>query len=661
MNDQLKIAMRIAGTKLRQGGFVPLATMGVLPAGEADNMDRVPLISETPSYIVKHTADYVLYLLMDLRVKSVDSSAFGVLSIAVSISKGAQLADGKSPYTLLRELYETFLRKYMMPSAEGYYVFLNRDADDDVFRAIVNRYPLEARRSPYIEMTGGAQGVSGMLCVPEDKMEEFFRDTHYPEFARFKELEVGSACSTTPGLERIQIPRPVVYRVMVNGEETNKRLSDPSDTFRSNLRNTQFSEFTNVSFTLQELLSAPNQTLEIGQSRVVLDAANAVIRCTVHEEKFSYRFVFDWQWNGLSDDEKDEVRSYFIDGKVKLLFGGFDLSKYIDIPDAIPDGEYGMNVKAEVSPRQTDKYKFSVSSHIDYARRLYPVTIIVQKRPANHPVTLTYGGDKTRQGGSREQQKTTASQSRTNLPVATGTANGKKADDTTKTSGPEKNKNGVKYAVMAAGLVCIGALIFLGIQLLKSDEPQVTTKPDPQSIPITQSDSILKNNQDTIPSDTINLNAGNDTLPQTDKQAKDNQISKEEMMRKAEEEALKNKKREEDAKRKAEPVKKQQDEAEAQEIKNKKIEEAQEKILSFVKEGKDWSACKGSKYWNDLPKTYKNAVEAVLYQKINPENARTLQKKIENKLKNKKYNTWNDVLKAQNEVNSVISEYLKNQ
>ena len=533
MNDQLKIAMRIAGTKLRQGGFVPLATVGVLPAGEADNMDRVPLISETPSYIIKHTADYVLYLLMDLRVKSVDSSAFGVLSIAVSISKGAQLADGKSPYTLLRELYETFLRKYMMPSAEGYYVFLNRDVDGEEFRAIVNRYPLEARRSPYVEMTGGAQGVSGMLCVPEDKMEEFFRDTHYPEFARFKELEVGSACSTTPGLENIQIPRPVVYRVIVNGKENGVRLTLPSDTFRTNLRNTQFTEFTNVSFSLQELQSAPNQTLEFGQSRVVLDAANAVIRCTIHEEKFSYRFVFDWQWNGLNEDEQDEVKSYFIDGKVKLLVGGVDLGKYIDTPDLIRDGEYGMNVKAEVSPRQTDKYKFSVSSHIDYTRRLYPITIIVQKRPASPPVSLIYSDEKQGQTGSRGQQNAAVSRGRTNLPVAT--KNEQKTEETDKKPKPN---NKLKYAVIAIGVVCIAALVFLGIRLLKSEpDSTVTAKADPK-VQIVKPDTI-QNAPKTAAPDTTQVNDQEESKEQTTESDNTPQLSLEENLKKAEEEAEK--------------------------------------------------------------------------------------------------------------------------
>ena len=656
MNDQLKIAMRIAGTKLRQGGFVPLATVGVLPAGEADNMDRVPLISETPSYIIKHTADYVLYLLMDLRVKSVDSSAFGVLSIALSISKGAQLANGKSPYTLLKELYEAFLRKYMMPSAEGYYVFLNRDVDGEEFRAIVNRYPLEARRSPYVEMTGGAQGVSGMLCVPEDKMEEFFRDTHYPEFARFKELEVGSACSTTPGLENIQIPRPVVYRVIVNGKENGVRLTLPSDTFRSNFRNTQYSEFTNVSFSLQELLSAPNQTLEFGQSRVVLDAANAVIRCTIHEEKFSYRFVFDWQWNGLNEDEQDEVKSYFIDGKVKLLVGGVDLGKYIETPDLIRDGEYGMNVKAEVNPRQTDKYKFSVSSHIDYTRRLYPISIIVQKRPASPPVTLTYGGERQGQTTSRGQQNAAVSRGRTNLPVAT--KNEQKAEETDKKPKPN---NKLKYAVIAFGVVCIAALVFLGIRLLKSEpDSPVAVKTDPQSELITRNDSI-QNKQDSIPEDTTHLIAKHDTLPAEtiEDQSVDAQLGKDKMLKDAEKKAAEDKKRKEEAKKQAENVKKQQDAVEKQE-KNKRIDEAKDQILSLLNKGEDWGACSGSKYWNDLPKTYQNAVEAVLYQKINPKYDATLKRKIENKVKRKKYKTWNDVLDAQIEVNGVINEYLNN-
>ncbi len=650
MNDQLKIAMRIAGTKLRQGGFVPLATVGVLPAGEADNMDRVPLISETPSYIIKHTADYVLYLLMDLRVKSVDSSAFGVLSIALSISKGAQLANGKSPYTLLKELYEAFLRKYMMPSAEGYYVFLNRDVDGEEFRAIVNRYPLEARRSPYVEMTGGAQGVSGMLCVPEDKMEEFFRDTHYPEFARFKELEVGSACSTTPGLENIQIPRPVVYRVIVNGKENGVRLTLPSDTFRSNLRSTQFTEFTNVSFSLLELLSAPNQTLEFGQSRVVLDAANAVIRCTIHEEKFSYRFVFDWQWNGLNEDEQDEVKSYFIDGKVKLLVGGVDLGKYIDTPDLIRDGEYGMNVKAEVSPRQTDKYKFSVSSHIDYTRRQYPITISVQKRPVNPPITLTYGEERQGQMASRGQQNAAVSRGRTNLPAVT--KNDQKAEETPT---PPKPNNKLKYAVIASGIVCIAALVFLGIKLLKSEpDSPVAVKTDPK-MQIVKPDTI-QNAPKTAAPDTTQVNVQEDSIEQTTEPDNTPQLSQEEMMKKAEEEAEKRKKEKERKQKEDEQLKKAKEEREkAQQMAKEKSKIAHDEILTLVKNRK-LGECRKHFGWNTyLSPAEREAVEAVLDQTKHGKKKET-KKRIEKYLKNLSINTWEDLLEAKIAIGKIIKE-----
>ena len=72
-----QIALRIAGTKQRQAGFAPLVTVGVLAGGEGNNMDQVPLVNDKPGYIIKHTEEYILYLLIDRRVKSFDADAPG--------------------------------------------------------------------------------------------------------------------------------------------------------------------------------------------------------------------------------------------------------------------------------------------------------------------------------------------------------------------------------------------------------------------------------------------------------------------------------------------------------------------------------------------------------------------------------------------------------
>ena len=118
MANNRNIALRISGTKQRQAGFAPLVSAGVLAGNEGENMDRVLLVPETPAFLVKHAEDYILYLLIDRRVKSFDADAPGVLSIALTIGSAVQLADGKSPYTLLMEVYDTFRTLYMTPMSE---------------------------------------------------------------------------------------------------------------------------------------------------------------------------------------------------------------------------------------------------------------------------------------------------------------------------------------------------------------------------------------------------------------------------------------------------------------------------------------------------------------------------------------------------------------
>ena len=380
-----QIALRIAGTKQRQAGFAPLVTVGVLAGGEGNNMDQVPLVNDKPGYIIKHAEDYILYLLIDRRVKSFDADAPGVLSIALSLARDVQLAGGRSPYTLLKEVYETFRSTYMTPVGDDRDSFVNTDIDNEIFREIIQRYPVEKRVGAFIPMN--ASGLSGTLCVPEDKMEAFFRDTQYPEFAAFKDIHVSNSCQSYPGLEGLEIPRPVSYDIYVNGTPTGKKLVRPDDMYQSGLQSTKYIEYSNISFTLSEVLTAPDYTLQIGTASVKIDPATSQIQCTIPKHDIMYKVVL--VCSGSNENDQRAVGNEIKNGKIRVLMDSEDITELKEIKAAEQVGK-----EFTTYPKSTEKFLFTVKPTIEPAKRELRVKILItrkavtpapQPRPARQP------------------------------------------------------------------------------------------------------------------------------------------------------------------------------------------------------------------------------------------------------------------------------------
>jgi len=376
-----QIALRIAGTKQRQAGFAPLVTVGVLAGGEGNNMDQVPLVNDKPGYIIKHTEEYILYLLIDRRVKSFDADAPGVLSIALSLAREVQLAEGRSPYTLLKEVYETFRSTYMTPVGDERDSFVNTDIDNDIFREIVQRYPTEPRVGAFIPMNPA--GLSGTLCVPESKMEAFFRDTQYPEFASFKDIHISPSCQTFPGLEGLEIPRPVSYDIYVNGNPTGNKLVRADDMYRSGLQSTKYVEYDMISFTLHEILSAPGNQLKIGSATVQLDAASGHIHCTIPKREIMYKLAIDLV--GGNDNDQATIRNGFKNGKIRILLGSEDITDLKEIKYSEVSGK-----DFTLYPNATEKHLLSVKSSLEPNKRELRLKISIVRKtitPAAQPKT----------------------------------------------------------------------------------------------------------------------------------------------------------------------------------------------------------------------------------------------------------------------------------
>lgn len=319
-----KIGLQLAGTKSRQGGFSPRIAIGMLAGGEkADNMYRATLVSENPMYVVRHTKDYIVYELIDRKVRPCDIDTLGALGIIMTVARDMQFAESKSPYEVLHEVYEKYKTSYMKCDADGVYRFLDIEVNQDEFTEIVARYPLEPRRGIYVEMN--SSGMTATLCVQPDKLSAFFRDTQYPEFSQFKEVEVGVSCATIAGLNHLEIPRRKKYSVVVEDSLKGNRknaegilLSLPTDQFDVSklLHNTMDLLYDNVCFTLSQLQENGGE-LSIEKSMVVIDEDKERIECSVHGE---YRYYdMEYTLTGFNREEQYEITELIRSGKVKIL------------------------------------------------------------------------------------------------------------------------------------------------------------------------------------------------------------------------------------------------------------------------------------------------------------------------------------------------------
>jgi hypothetical protein len=386
-----KIGLRICGTKERRGGFQPLVAVGVLADGEAGNMDRVPSIAEKPAYVLKHASDHTLYMLIDRGVKSFDADAPGVLTIALTIPGDFQLAYMKSPYTLLQEIYETFKSNYMTRLSDGRDSFMDKDAESGIFRQIIDRYSLVPRPCPLIPMA--PQCPTGILRVPKEKLEGFFRDTNYDEFKQFSDIEVGTECVCSPGLENLDIPKLPMYELWFNGQKTGRfyRQKPGEDTLTIEKKG-----FQPINITLQALMEAPNQRIVLDDITVELDMMRTRILFNT-QQSVPPRLAFKWRFD--NENAKSEATSMISNGRLKIKLGQNDVSRFAVSGEQVELGDINIyNTAVTISLEHTSKYDFNVSKHVieKNNQRLLLIKIKVTTKSADavhSPEEKTEGGD----------------------------------------------------------------------------------------------------------------------------------------------------------------------------------------------------------------------------------------------------------------------------
>ena len=635
-----KIGLRIAGTKSRLGGFAPLVAIGILAGDEGDNMDKITLITEKPVYIIKHTNDYILYQLIDRKVKPYDRDTIGILSIALTIARDAQLADGKSPYSLLKEVYKKFVEDYMECGSDGLDSFVNKDIDQSVFASISEKYPLESRSpmSAYIPMN--PVGMSGTLCVPQDKMDDLFRDSQYPEFAQFKEVEIGLSCMTMPGLENIEIPRPQIYSVFVNGKDVRYLMSKATDMFDTAkyLESTKDVEYENISFSLSDLFKSDNR-IKKGGSVVELDTVNNRIMCNIGSKKNMYTLAITCEGEGATYEDKLFISKKIKNQSIKIIIKGNTINDKKEVPVS-----FGTE-KVEISPNRIPDFgNLVVESTVDDCNQQLKVTVYIKERTINEAVSTSNNGYYNKRDTTKNQHRSEEVNPRNEIQKNSNPdVNIDNNIDTRK----KKRDKRLLFLLVGFVLVCIGFGSW-GVYSISIGGK------------VTQEDSIQMKKQEEIHRDLERLDSSVRT-------AMNNIMSVAEQVKKNVEETTYTKKLEtkesvEAAKKSVEALKKVAEkayeaiaDAEKAMKQKKEVEDAIKKtkveILAFVNQ-KNLQACRNHPGWNGhLTKEERYAVEAVLNM---GQYKGAKKKSVEILLKSKhSFNNWDELMKTRGEIEKI--------
>lgn len=466
------LGLRIGGTKQRRSGFTPLINIGILAGNEGVNMDRLTLVTEKPTYIIKHTPDYILYSLIDGRVKSFDADAPGILSIALTIPSGMKLAGGKSPYTLLKEAYDTFRNLYMEPTTDGRDSFKNENYDTDVFQTIVDRYALEPRGGKYIQMN--PSGMTGVVKVSEYNLDDFFANTQYPEFSKYKEIEIGVACDDkiSPELSKIKIPLPPPrYIIYINGKTTNDYVEYPDDRVTASLPESTDYSYTPISFTLQDLMDAPDHSISEKGSTARLDKNKEEIICELHKEpKF---FNVKLGNGGSENDVWERVYEGLQRGQVKILSNGEDFT-YLCLKNGVlaPDIARSFFPKFSSSSVAIDgvTYSLTLRKTLDEYNRDIFLTAVIEKK-VKAPV-VTFGNDAPDKNVEKVGEDGNNNNGGTKNKREEGNLNKEKGKDH-KDDLDNKKKGGFLWIIVCVGMALLAALIWLFIRMNQVDPPVV--------------------------------------------------------------------------------------------------------------------------------------------------------------------------------------------
>ena len=637
------IAIRLSGTKERKAGFAPLINIGVLPGDVSDNMDKVTLVTEKPSYIIKHTPDYIYYGLIDRQVKSFNADGSGILSLALAIRRGQRLAGGRSPYDLLREFYDKFVETYMTRKQDGRDEYNDTEIDDTQFRAIMEKYPTEDGNQNIIPMNG--LGLTGTLRMDADKLADLFRDSQYQEFAQFREIEIGLQCTTSPTLESVRIPRPIEYRLFVDGVNQHRTYTDADEKIIITKSEDGTYKYDTAVFLLKDLTDKGE--LEDKGVKAKLDITKNRIDCNtagMKKTEIEYEITVE---NGI-----EKVKKLLEEKKTKIVIDGYD-----NFPNKIPASKIE-TAEAKFTVEIVDNMKLSISRKINHkdhkikftvsacAYRVAPAATTETKPKATNMTDTKTVSSATNVGMNTKPAPNI-------MPVSTAKPKDDYEEDLNKAQSEEEQKKKRRNKKIAFSICMVLAVLAgvggtLVVQQFTGGSKATVTPQD--SVNVAKNDSTA--NDTTKRKDIASDNAALPTTPQKQEET----AVETEIKGGASNVVSDRDQKAEEAKKKAEELRNKQEE---QQKAAKDKEKQKAELLELVKSRCDIQTCRNHAAWKIITKTERIAIENVLYpEKYNKDVDATGVRKLLNTKKLPIAN-WNDVKIANNEILEILKENKK--
>lgn len=211
----MEILYKICGNKIANSGY-----SSIVGCDDIDIADEshAGIAGCAPCYYTFRCYQHcTVYVMRRTDVTSYGASRVGRMAIAISIPHGWRLAEKKSPYDILNDIWDTYRTNYMVwGEYSKLYSFKNEVEDEKLFIEILKKYPLDRfAGSPPTPMTGEDWG---WCMASSDEIREIMLDIRRDGLSRFSEFVLAEAGnSTNPQLD-IHGPRKPQYAVYCNGK-----------------------------------------------------------------------------------------------------------------------------------------------------------------------------------------------------------------------------------------------------------------------------------------------------------------------------------------------------------------------------------------------------------------------------------------------------------
>lgn len=216
------LSAKIYGNPHANSGFMPIASFNATSSFEVPDVEYGGLSDNSYFFLIKTTAEHVMYTLVKNQVYSYSQNAetrLGSLKIAITIPKDYKLAENHTPYDVLIQFKNHFLAscmKCISPTRDAYQ-FIGANIDQHILDDVARRYELVPHVGPYRPMIGNK---TGCITTDDNNIKLLLSDVQYTEFTNYKEIIVAKSCTSDAydKLQYISIPRQSEYKIIVDGK-----------------------------------------------------------------------------------------------------------------------------------------------------------------------------------------------------------------------------------------------------------------------------------------------------------------------------------------------------------------------------------------------------------------------------------------------------------